>query len=86
MNAHTHAADAARWASVLEDAAIENAPLRSMQALARCNQSLIRCAAELVEQGVAAGLTQRQMAAALDVPEHVLRGARRNLGGKAARS
>lgn len=54
-------------------------PERGMFAVADANLHITEIATELVEQGVQAGMTQRRMARALDVPESALRGARREL-------
>jgi hypothetical protein len=49
----------------------------AMAQLARANRALCNLAPLLVEQGVRRGMSQRQMARFLDVPESTLRGARR---------
>lgn len=55
-------------------------PKWALQSVARANRQLMEIAPECVEQGVQAGMTQRAMAQALDVPESVLRGARKEFG------
>lgn len=80
MNGHAHAIEVARWASVLEDATLEDAPLHAMQAIARINAEIVQVASAVVLAGAAAGLTVAQMAAALDVPESTLRGGQRAAG------
>ena len=59
-------------------------PEPGMFAVANANEHITYLATEFVEQGVQAGMTQRRMARALDVPESALRGARRELRGAAA--
>ena len=54
-------------------------PEPGMFAVADANTHITFLATEFVEQGVQAGMTQRRMARALDVPESALRGARREL-------
>jgi len=84
VNAYDHSVRIAEWASVLETQCIEGATLHAAQSLTRINNELGLIAAALVKEGIAAGLTQRQLAAALDVPESTLRGARRELGATRA--
>lgn len=79
MTAYDQAVRACQYASLLEDATIDGRLLHAMQAVADCNDALAECAADLIREGVAAGLSQRQMAAALRVPESTLRGAKRSL-------
>lgn len=59
-------------------------PEPGMFAVADANTAITYLATEFVEQGVQAGMTQRRMARALDVPESALRGARRELRGVAS--
>ena len=63
----------------VETALSHGDPANGMIAVRQANETICDLAAELVEQGVRAGFTQRKMARLLGVPESALRGARREL-------